>query len=253
MTVKYWALVAANLIARSIFRDKLPTYFHGELLWLSRGSWSSLHSAYEPYMARAIRAYLPRGGTFWDVGANIGLLSLFAAKVAGPTGQVLAFEPAPQVLAALRANTEGDNVRILPYGIGNSNGVQSFAAQGPSSAGSFVEAVTALNQRFHPEQPIEAVNVTMRTLDSVLGERISSDPTLVKIDVEGFEYEALLGARSLLTSSRPTLLIEIHPFQLALSGGSEDQLFALLRELRYSWSIIDRNPNSLYSILALAA
>jgi hypothetical protein len=35
-------------------------------------------------MADAIKAHLPRGGTFWDVGANIGLISLFASKIAGP-------------------------------------------------------------------------------------------------------------------------------------------------------------------------
>jgi hypothetical protein len=92
----------------------------------------------------------------------------------------------------------------------------------------------------------------MRRLDTLLEARVSPDPTLVKIDIEGFELDALKGARQLLSCSRPTLLVEIHPPQLALSGGSEDEIFTLLREHRYSWSIIDRNPNSLYSILAIA-
>jgi FkbM family methyltransferase len=60
-------------------------------------------------------------------------------------------------------------------------------------------------------------------LDSVL----SPKPTLAKIDIEGFELEALKGANRLLSSGRPKLLIEIHPQQLAMSGGSEDEIVEL--------------------------
>jgi Methyltransferase FkbM domain len=71
-----------------------------------------------------------------------------------------------------------------------------------------------------------------------------------QIDIEGFELEALKGADRLLSSIRPKLLMEIHPGQLTLSGGSEVELFQRLREHQYHWAIIDQNPNSLYSILA---
>jgi hypothetical protein len=46
------------------------------------------------------------------------------------------------------------------------------------------------------------------------------------------------------------LIIEIHPLQLALSGGTEDELFQLLGRHSYGLEVIDRNPNSLYSIVA---
>ena len=202
-------------------------------------------------MADAIKAHLPCGGTFWDVGANIGLISLFASKIAGPGGHVLSFEPSPDILALLRRNTEGKNIKVLPYGIGNADTLKSFAAQGTSSAASFVEDVTAINRHFLPDQPIEHVTVTMRKLDTLLNAALSPAPSLIKIDIEGFELEALKGADRLLSSIRPKLLMEIHPPQLTLSGGSEDELFQRLRELQYHWEIIDRNPNSLYSILAV--
>src|SRR5262245_20626839 len=108
MSAKHQALRAANSVASLVFRQKLPTYFHGQLIWLSRSCWSTLYSRYEPHMAGAIKAHLPRGGTFWDVGANIGLISLFASKIAGPGGHVLSFEPSPDVLVLLRRNTEGE-------------------------------------------------------------------------------------------------------------------------------------------------
>jgi FkbM family methyltransferase len=253
MSAKHQALRAANLVASIVFRQQLPTYFHGQLIWLSRPCWSSLYCAYsryEPHTADAIKAHLPRGGTFWDVGAHIGVISLFASKIAGAGGHVLSFEPSPDVLALLCRNTEGKNIKVLPYGIGNADALRSFAAQGTSSTASFVEDVTAINRHFLPDQPIEQVTVTMRKLDTLLDAALSPAPSLVKIDIEGFELEALKGADRLLSSIRPKLLIEIHPPQLTLCGGSEDKLFQRLREHRYHWAIIDRNPNSLYSILA---
>jgi FkbM family methyltransferase len=202
-------------------------------------------------MANAIKAHLPRGGTFWDVGANIGLFSLFASKIVGPSGHVVSFEPSPQVVTLLRGNADGQNIKVLPYGIGSADTLRSFAAQGTSSASSFVEDVTAINRRHQPDQAIEQVTVRMCKLDTLLDFSLSPNPTLVKIDIEGFELEALKGADRLLSSARPKLIIEIHPRQLAMSGGSEDEIFELLRDHRYSWLVIDRNPNSLYSILVM--
>jgi len=251
VSAKHQVLRAANFIAPIVFRKKLPTYYYGELVWLSKPSWSSVYSRHEPYMAGAIKAHLPRGGTFWDVGANIGLISLFASKIAGPNGHVISFEPSPEVLALLRQNTEGEmNIKVLPYGIGNADMLKSFVMQGTSSAASFVEEITAINRSFLPDQPIEQVTVTMRKLDTILL-NIALPPVLVKIDIEGFELDALKGADRLLSSIRPKLLIEIHPPQIMLCGGSEDELFQRLREHQYHWEIIDRNPNSLYSILAV--
>jgi FkbM family methyltransferase len=201
-------------------------------------------------MTKAIKEDLPTGGTFWDVGANVGLMSLYASKVVGPSGFVLAFEPSPDVLNLLHLNVEDSNIKVLPYGIGNADTLQTFCAQGTSSAASFVEEVTEINSRFHPDRAIERVTVTMRKLDTILDAALSPPPALVKIDIEGFELEALKGADRLLSTVRPALLIEIHPRQLGLSGGSEDELLQALVRQQYHWSIIDRNPNSLYTILA---
>jgi hypothetical protein len=147
MNAKHQVHRAANLVASIVFRQKLPSYFHGQLIWLSRSCWSSVYLQYEPHMAGAIKVHLPRGGTFWDVGANIGLISLFASKIAGPDGHVLSFEPSPDVLALLHRNTEGENnIKVMPYGIGNADAPEPFTAQGTSSAASFVEDVTAINR-----------------------------------------------------------------------------------------------------------
>ena len=196
-----------------------------------------------------MKSNLRAGDTFWDVGANIGLFSLLAAKVVGPKGRIFSFEPAPDVFQLLCANIRGlRTIRAIQCGVGNADSVATFAAQGVSSAASFVEEVTKINQSFLPEIPIRKVEVNIRKLDTLVKELV--EPNLVKIDVEGFEFEVLKGARELLSTVRPTLIIEIHPPQLKLSGGTEALLFQLLSEHGYGWKIINRNPNSLYSIIA---
>jgi hypothetical protein len=96
--------------------------------------------------------------------------------------------------------------------------------------------------------PVTEERVAIRTLDQLLAER-RCQPTVVKVDVEGFELNILKGAKNLLRS--PVLwVIEIHPSQLQLSGGSAHDVEALLAENAFSTHVIDRNPNSIYTIVA---
>ena len=240
-----------DLTARAVFsfNKKLPTYYSGHWIWLSRTCWPALYSRYEAYLIRSIQANLSSGDVFWDVGANIGVFSLIAAKIVGPNGSFFSFEPSPDVFLALQSNTIGNNsIKIFPYGIGNADGSASFAAQRMSAGSSFTEEVTELNRHYHPGEAIRQVSVTIKKLDTLLSDL--RPPSLVKIDVEGFELEVLKGSGRLLSDIRPTLIIEIHPPQLRLSGGSEELLFETLENHHYRRSIIDRNPNSLFTIIA---
>ena len=212
--------------------------------------WESLFSRYELAVARAMRDHLQAGQTFWDIGANVGWFSVFASKIVGANGRVVSFEPAPEVFDILvsHANTAGC-ITVIRLGVGNADEVRLFAAQGRSSSSSFVEDVVKMNFHFHPTVQIKNIEVGLRKADSLVKE-LKSIPSLVKIDVEGFELEVLRGASNLLSSSRPTLIIEVHPRQLELSGGAETLLFQFLQDHRYAWDVIDRNPNSLYTIIA---
>jgi len=228
-----------------------PTYYQGYWHWLPASNWQSLFSSYEPNVGAAIKSNLSPGSIFFDIGANVGWFTLFASKIVGPLGQIYSFEPSPDVYARLSENVRDlKNVHTFQYGIGNKDGELEFASQGDSSAASFVEAVTEINKNYHPDTPIRKPCVEIRKLDSLLSQ--VKRPDLVKIDVEGFELEVLKGASNLL-SQRPVLIVEIHPPQLKLSDGSEMEIFHLLESFGYSCDVIDRNPNSLYTIIARAS
>ena len=97
--------------------------------------------------------------------------------------------------------------------------------------------------------PVVEVPVTMRRVDSLVQE-LKLRPRALKIDVEGFELEVLKGARQTLITHGCALFLEVHPYQLGLSGGSEDSLWELLGGCGYDWTVIHRNPNTLYTVLA---
>jgi FkbM family methyltransferase len=252
MGVRHAALSIADRVvpAALFFSPKLPTYYAGAVVWPSRESWETVFSRYEPYTARALKQLLRRGDAFWDIGAHVGWFSLFASSLVGTSGRIVSFEPAPEPFRLLTRNTAGvANVTAIQCGLGNADETAPFAAQGESRSASFVEKVTQINADFLPDTPIQRISVPIKRIDTLVRE-VASVPDVLKIDVEGYELKVLHGAEGLLSSRNPALLIEIHPPQLGLSGGSEDELFTLLHRHGYKWEVLDRNPNSLYSIKA---
>lgn len=144
------------------------------------------------------------GGTFLDVGANIGFITVRAARALGSRGNVIALEPHPGRYAALRRNIELNeltNAVALPYAAGSSTG-----------SGTIYEPIPSLGP--HPLDVSmtnvggAAIQVETRTVDGILQEFPESRLTLVKIDVEGFEPEVIDGMADTLRNRRPDVIFE---------------------------------------------
>jgi len=253
VSLKQQTLKAVDYFASCAFafNSKMPSYFYGEWLWLSKRSWTSIYLRYEANTARIISTNLNLGDTFWDVGANIGLFSLYASKIVGPTGKVVSFEPAPETFELLSANVRGcETIQALPYGIGNENSNTLMSVQGASTGASFVKEVVELSQIYHKDTPLIQVPVSIYKMDTLPG-KINSRPNLIKIDIEGFEVEALRGAENILDEFRPILVIEIHPLQLSMCGSHENEVFDLLRRHDYDCEVFNRDEKwALFSIIA---
>lgn len=134
------------------------------------------------------------GGFVVDVGANIGYIALFMAGAVGPRGRVLCLEPVPENLRELRRNIELnrlDQVEILPIAAGDRDGKVRIA----SGLNGVVSEHTG------------DLEVDLRRLDSL----DVPCPSLVKIDVEGYELTVLHGATRWLGEGRTRWWIEVHP------------------------------------------
>lgn len=141
-------------------------------------------------------------GNFLDIGANIGVFSVSAAK-ALPDVDVLAIEASPMISGYLRNNVELNdlsNIRIASCAVSARDGdsVEFFDAP--------IEkfGMGALDPRFDGD----SVTVNTRTIDSLVEELGFDNVSAIKIDIEGYESNAFRGAEKLLTTSSPTIMFE---------------------------------------------
>lgn len=162
---------------------------------------------------------LQPGDTFVDIGANVGVYTILAAKNAG--ADVISFEPIPSTFEKLKRNVEANRVEnkvdLRRYGVGDKAGTLRFSMS--------MDAINHVLRDDEVADGAEGIEVPVGTLDMLLQGR---EPTLMKIDVEGFEWPALNGAASILASpSLKALIIELNGCG-TMYGYDEDKIHELL-------------------------
>jgi FkbM family methyltransferase len=159
---------------------------------------------YEPETRDFILTRLSAGAVFIDVGANIGVFTVGAARKVGARGVVLAFEPSPAVFPYLERNiamNSLDNVQALRVALSDEN--RKHVPFYVAPADHF--GMGALVPQFH----VEPCAVSTRTLDDIVAEKGLSRATVLKVDVEGHEVAVFRGGQRFLTSSpSPAVVFE---------------------------------------------
>lgn len=176
------------------------------LAWQADTGW--VLGTYEPHVVQALERYVKPGDCCMDIGANLGYFTSVMAHLVGDKGEVVAFEPLPDNIKVLEENIalEGlTNVRIEPKAVGDSIGTASLLIQGDTD----FTGTASLTEFYDWGGKRTTVSVPVVTLDSYVA-GLRKSPSVIKMDVEGAELLALRGARDLLSSLRPILLIEIH-------------------------------------------
>jgi FkbM family methyltransferase len=170
----------------------------------ARGRHALLHP---PHLHPAVLAVVPQGGMAIDIGANLGEWTVPLARVIGRAGRVLAIEPAPRAAAAL-AKTLAANAlaqaELIRCAVGDHDGTAEFAV--PIVTSARTDTGTAHIGSASPAH--DALQITLRSLDSLAAERRLDRIDLIKIDVEGHERRVLDGARATLARFRPALVLE---------------------------------------------
>jgi len=134
-----------------------------------------------------LRGHVPAGGSFVDVGANVGTYALPLARHVGASGQVIAIEPHPVTHARLafnRAASGLQQVTLVAAAAGESDGELMIETDGDNLGASHVVTANA---------SANAITVPSRRLQGLLGEAGLSRTDALKIDVEGFEDRVLTG------------------------------------------------------------
>lgn len=175
-----------------------------------------------------LSSILKPGDQVVDVGANVGFVSLIAAKQVGPNGLVLSIEPNIRLAKRLElAATRNviNNLRIEQVALGE----RQFEARLSDSSHSGSGTLRATSESGHSVQVCEGCVVLKRHLSSE-----STKPIFVKIDVEGYEHRVVLGLRSTLEGGNVALYIEVTDEWLKELGSSAAKLIADLRNMGYT-------------------
>ncbi|MCB0164578.1 MAG: FkbM family methyltransferase [Anaerolineae bacterium] len=189
---------------------------------------------YEPKLIHLLQEYLQPGMAMVDVGANIGFVTAFAARLVGNHGRVIAVEPGQDNLRFLRKNIELNglsNVEIVPYAAGNKAHRRQLYLHSDSTS----------HTLFPPEgENDHSIEVQAISLDGVVTQPID----FVKIDVEGAEIEVLEGMTQILQQNpNLRLLVEWNPHLLQRAGYSIEALPQYLLEKGFAISLIDEESS----------
>ena len=186
---------------------------------------------FEIALQKELASMVMPGDAVLDCGANVGAHACPLARRVGPDGLVIAVEPVPFLADRLEANRRLnglDNLMVVRAAVSSAAGVRPFFAPAPDAwnqgAGSFHVNPT-------PEQ--SPISVEMTTIDALVRQFGLSAVRLLKLDLEGHEVDALLGAREVLRSLRPHVVFEYHPGVWSAAGRQLAEATRLLDEHDY--------------------
>ena len=189
----------------------------------------------DPKLTWICKRLVGRGDTVLDIGANLGVMTTLLSRLVGPTGQVHAFEPNPVLQAALDqtlARNKAANVKLHRLALGSKDGTLELCVPpGNAGQGSFIY------HRDHADAT--RFEVPVRRLSSVLEDEKVAAIKLVKIDVEGFEADVLLGAEEFFQRVRPAaILFEMN--DRVSRESSHPPVIQVLERLGYAFLAVPR-------------
>jgi FkbM family methyltransferase len=162
----------------------------------------------ETDIAQHLPLYLKEGDTVIDIGANIGFYVVQESMLVGPSGRVHAIEPVSQNFELLASNIQLNdlkNVSTYKTAVGDSNRTDYMFVSSMRNMHSMVRKV-GYRSDFNSKIPVQ-----VRTLDFLIESKVQSFPSLIRMDVEGFEYQIVQGMKDTLAGKHHfCIFMELH-------------------------------------------
>src|SRR3990167_1833594 len=181
----------------------------------------------------AIKKLVRAGDIIFDVGANVGFISCFLAKIIGKNGKVYGFEPVAETFHELKENLAINRLEnVLVYRLAIFNEKQSIMMN------LFEQKYSSWNSlgkpKFKELSPTRQEEVPTETLDNFCQDNEIERINFLKIDAEGFDKYVLLGAEELLRGKKIEYLsFEISEIPLKGSGVKAKEIFDVLKSCGY--------------------
>jgi FkbM family methyltransferase len=216
--------------------DKFYIYHNGFKLNYIKDDYSLIdfiktNNDYEGATREVVERILKKGDIFLDLGSHIGFYALIAARIIGDTGHVYAFEPTPATRDTLSKNIVDNNlsniITVESFGISDRSENVYFIVNSNSSE---------CNKISQSDEGVENV-ITIKTISiddyAILNNIKKID--LVKMDIEGAEYQAIMGMRNIISENPDIKLIfEYNKKIMDENDSSGVKIFNLLKELGFN-------------------
>jgi len=151
------------------------------------------------------------GKTIYDVGGELGIITMFFAQRVGETGKVVTFEPNPQNYSSIinHINLNGfSNVNVIKIGLGSKKELVKFVV--PKQSSSRGTASSEKQKQYLGDSEIQVYEIEIDTMDNQILVNNLPKPDFVKIDVEGLEIEVLSGMLQTIQNHKPEIFVELH-------------------------------------------
>lgn len=189
---------------------------------------------YEPELLATQQLIRP-GSVVLDIGGSFGIFSLFMAHFVTNEGAVHTFEPGHFSFSQLQANRalnpQLTNIHLHNMAAASKPGELRLAHLAGSPVNFSIVGSGAAS--------VEHEAVMAARVDSIVPAADWPRVSFVKIDVEGFELDALEGARGIIEAAHPTIMFEVSASALARQGKTEADILDFLRSFGYAFFVLD--------------
>ena len=205
----------------------------------------------------AVIGSMPIGGVFYDIGCHKARYSLPVAKLVGKEGRVVGFEPNParnkRTRSLIRINQVSDILELHEIALDMHSGYGVLYIPDKDCCSSLdreaaLEKFKSGKQGNRKGQRIlrSSIQVKTESLDEYVVRNNIRPPNVMKIDVQGAEYNVLLGAQAIIEKALPILVVEVHVDLIKLFGYSQEELLALLNSWGYRVDTLGWQNNDLH-------
>lgn len=246
----YWpAKILLRKVNHVIFKDKLRFPFLIKTFWDEKMLitfpeceelfFTGVLSRGEIPLTAFLLKVLPKKKIFFDIGAHYGFYTLLASKLI-QNGSIHSFEPTPGTFEILKKNTkEKNNIFINKLALFSQTGFFDFFVH-PVFAGSNTLYKDIRPGEYDLNNPKYLIKVPTTTIDNYCSSK-NIFPDVIKIDVEGGEYNVFLGGINTLKKANPIISMEI--FYKPLNNTSHLKAVQSLQDLNYTPFRIDKEGN----------
>ncbi|MDQ7026704.1 MAG: FkbM family methyltransferase [Anaerolineae bacterium] len=175
-------------------------------------------------LTAVMQQYVKQGAYCMDIGANIGFYTLKLAQLVGSSGRIAAFEANPTLVTRIRENISLNNFNHI-------NLVNKAVNHMGETATFYITANSELSSLEYRDNAVEKITVHATTIDEFMEESNWERLDFIKLDIEGHDCHALIGANRTLRNFRPYIVLEYHYHSDTVIAA---EAFEILKEIGYT-------------------